>query len=111
MLLVGLVFAGGVMLEAYLRGLNRRVIPVQVNSESRTVVTAWAQPDFLWASEMWSIDIESDVPTVVDIDGIWKADVPPGMHSIYSNHDSENTRRYGPSVWTRTPGKVTVTGP
>ena len=98
----------GVFLECYLRSLAREPIPVTIAPDARANAKAFVEPDFLWAGKAWWIDVEADVPIVLDIDGTWSAVVPPGSHSIYANHDHNNVREFSAdSSWT-TPKQILV---
>jgi hypothetical protein len=103
-----LVFFGGVVAELMFRARSRVAIPVTTTGAPAAQVSAYAQPDFLWMGTMWWISIDTDVQVDVVLDGIWTAKVPAGSHRIYSNHDDDNTARYGPVTRSIVPKTITV---
>jgi hypothetical protein len=105
----GLAFLTACLLEPALREARRTAIPVTVQSGLQVRVSASVRPDFLWVGEAWSIDIKSETPVSLTIDNRkWQAVIPPGPHTLYSNHDANNISTYGPACST-TPQSITVT--
>ena len=108
-LAVILVFVLGTFVESYVRSLARKPIPVLLEGALHAKVSAYVQPDFLWAGEAWWIEVKSDAPVSIDLDGKWNAVVPPGTNTIYANHDVNNTTRFSSDRWWMTPSRITVT--
>ncbi len=104
-----LVFVLGIFAESYIRSLARKPIPILLEGALGANVVAHVQPDFLWAGEAWWIEVKCETPVLIDLDGEWKALIPPGSNKIYSNHDVNNTTRFSSNRWWKTPSRVTVT--
>ena len=93
--------------ESALRETQRTAIPVTVPDGLPARVSAFVRPDFLWLGDDWSIDIQSDTPLNLSIEGKWQATIPRGSHKVYSNHDVNNTSDYGPA-WFATPQSIDI---
>ena len=102
------LFVLGVFTESYIRSLARKTIPVVVTEDLSGTFEAYVEPDFLWCGEAWWITVRSKSPVQLDIDGKWKAIIPPGTNTVYSNHDINNTTEFGTNRWWKTPWTVTV---
>lgn len=105
------VFIVGVLVESYIRNLAREPIPVVISDNLAAEVEAHVQPDFLWAGKAWWIKITTRAPVQIDIDGEWKAIIPAGTNTIYSNHDVNNTTEFNTNRWCKTPSRITVRSP
>jgi hypothetical protein len=110
-LAVILLFVLGVFAESYIRSLARKPIPVLFEGTLRAKVAAHVQPDFLWAGEAWWIEVKSDAPVSINLDGKWDAVIPAGTNTICSNHDVNNTTKFSSNRWWKTPSRITVTEP
>jgi len=104
-----IAFVVGVLLESHARSQQRT--PIQVVGAGSAKVSAFVRPDFLWSGESWWIDVKSDRPLTLVLDGTWSADVPPGTHKIYSNHDVNNTAEFGGQSRYKTPTQIVVSTP
>lgn len=104
-----LAFVAACLGESALRGTQRTAIPVTVPRGLQARISAFVRPDFLWVGDDWWINIESDTPLNLSIDGEWQAVIPSGSHTLSSNHDVNNTSDYGPA-WFATPQSISVTG-
>lgn len=103
-----LLFAGLVNIEARYREASREPIPISLDGGPAMKVAAYVKPDFLGAGEAWWIEIDSEVPLKVGIDGEWEGAVPTGRHRIESNHDVNNTGEYGERVWHEVPTAISL---
>jgi len=74
-------------------------------------VAAHVRSDFFWIGKAWFVSINSEEPVSVDFDGRWKASVPTGKHTIYDNHDVNNTTEYSTTRWSEAPAAITVRKP
>ncbi len=102
------VFLALVVGEAYLRSYQAKPIPVDIAPGLPVSVSACRNPDFLWAGEAWHIDVKSDRPLELEIDGRIRIRLPAGTTEIYSNHDISNTRDYGLHALDGTPSRISV---
>ena len=102
------LFMAFVVIENYVRVRQRKAIPVSFEGHEKAKVTAYVWPDFLWIGNAWYVDIECDHPVSIDFDGEWKASLPRGTTTIYSNHDSNNTAKFGAASWYATPKVIVV---
>ncbi len=106
---VGLLFWGSLLTELKIRSDLRTALPVNSTEAPTAEVAAWSQPDLFCMGTMWWISIETNVPINVVLDGVWTANVPAGSHTIYANHDDNNTQEYGPTFRWTVPTTITVT--
>ncbi len=106
-----LIFLLGVFAEEYIRSLARKPIRVSIEESVHAKVSAHVQPDFMWIGKAWWIKIESEVPVAINLDGKWSAIIPPGTNTIFSNHDVNNTTKFGTNIWYKTPAEIIVKRP
>ena len=92
--------------EEYIRSLSREPISVVIADGLSAEVEAYVQPDFLWAGEAWWIEVRAEVPVLLGINDEWQAVIPPGTNTIFSNHDENNTAKFGTSAWWKVPTKI-----
>jgi len=105
---VVLVFVIACLVEEYLRARQRTSIPVRLQGDVQAEVTAYVQPDFLWAGEAWWIRVAANKPVVVDLDARWHGNVPAGTDVIFANNDANNTENFSPASYWKTPTQITV---
>lgn len=93
--------------EELIRSTQRESMHVNGLPLPNVQITAMWQPDFLWAGKAWWIDIETNVPLVIQLD-TWRGEVPSGKHKVFGNHDYTNTGDYGKTQFWGKPKEVKV---
>ena len=105
---LAVIFVTAVIGEEHIRMRSKVAIPITTEGSGISKVQAFQRPDLLWVGKAWWITVESLNATEVVLDGSWKAHLPPGTNTIFWNHDSTSTTKYGPSCRVRVPTSVVV---
>jgi hypothetical protein len=105
-IVIGLFF-GAAVTETWVRRTQVAELAIAGVPIEGVNISGAYMPDFLWQGRVWWINIDTDKPLVLTLDG-WSGQIPVGVHKVYSNHDHTNTGTYGDRQFWGFPQTVSV---